>query len=482
MDIAAVDYNSNIPSDNTGVWVVPNKGDGSGTFNVGKATELASGNVVLDIVPGDYNMDGKQDLTLMTAGQFNSNTYTVNPNTSGVLLLPGNGDYTFGAPQLINMPNAEPLWGAYADFNGDGTPDLALAVSWNEYVVEDFQPMVQVLPNLGGGVFGPAVVEMNAYTAGYVTLFNNTTDGAMYLLVGNFSNSGGADIVVSSMYSTAEFVNQGVTAIALTASSTAAEQGTPVTLTATVSQVIGSGVAATGTLTFSDNGTVLGIVETTNGVATLTTALPVGSDVITATYAGDALHNQASASPITVTVASLAPAFLLTASPATLTVAQGATGTVLASLAGNSTFNGAVTITCSGAPAETSCTASPANFTLSAGQSAAVSIVVTTTPPNDTYQANGSSPKPPLVSPLSGLSLAGLAFALWPRRRRRFSLLGLFAVVTLALGAAGALTGCSNGAPTYAGTKAGTYTLTITATSGGLTQALPIALTVTQAQ
>jgi hypothetical protein len=75
-----------------------------------------------------------------------------------------------------------------------------------------------------------------------------------------------------------------------------------------------------------------------------------------------------------------------------------------------------------------------------------VSIVVTTTPPNDTYQANGSSPKPPLVSPLSGLSLAGLAFALWPRRRRRFSLLGLFAVVTLALGAAGALTGCSNGA------------------------------------
>jgi hypothetical protein len=323
---------------------------------------------------------------------------------------------------------------------------------------------------------------MNGFNDYYDNIDNAIDFGSMYLLVGNFSNSGGSDLLVSSEYSTAEFVNQGVTALALTASSTAVEQGAPVTLTATVSQVVSSGVAATGTVTFSDNGTVLGIAAATSGVATLTTVLPVGSDVITATYAGDALHNQATALPITVTVATLAPAFLLTASPATLSVAQGATGTVLASLAGNSTFNGAVAITCSGAPAETSCTASPANVMLSAGQSAAVSIVVATTPPNSTYQANGSSPKPPWMGPLSGLSLAGLVFALWPRRRRRFSLLALIAAVTLALGAAGALSGCSSSAPTYAGTKAGTYTLTVTATSGGLTQALPIALTVTQAQ
>jgi hypothetical protein len=475
LDLAAID------AGNESVWVVPNKADGSGAFNVANATQPMTGHVVTNIISGDYNSDGKQDLTLATAGQV-SPIGILTPNTSGVLLLPGNGNYTFGTTTLVNMPNDEPLWGAYADFNGDGTPDLALAISFNPYVPEVFSPMVKILPNLGGGVFGAPVVEMNGFNDYYDNIDNAIDFGSMYLLVGNFSNSGGSDLLVSSEYSTAEFVNQGVTALALTASSTAVEQGAPVTLTATVSQVVSSGVAATGTVTFSDNGTVLGIAAATNGVATLTTVLPVGSDVITATYAGDALHNQATALPITVTVATLAPAFLLTASPATLSVAQGATGTVLASLAGNSTFNGAVAITCSGAPAETSCTASPANVMLSAGQSAAVSIVVATTPPNSTYQANGSSPKPPWMGPLSGLSLAGLVFALWPRRRRRFSLLALIAAVTLALGAAGALSGCSSSAPTYAGTKAGTYTLTVTATSGGLTQALPIALTVTQAQ
>jgi hypothetical protein len=485
LDLAGVDYsqyNTAIP----GVWVVPNKADGSGSFNAANATELAQGYLVADIIPGDYNSDGKQDLTLATFGQFTGLGVSGNlvPNTTGVLLLPGNGDYTFGAPTLVNMPGASPLSGAYADFNGDGTPDLALAVDTNEYGgTTVFAPMVQILPNLGGGTFGPAIVEMDGTSGTYGTSLDNASiNNDMYLLAGNFSNSGGPDLVISNTYGTSEFVSQGVTALALTASSTAVAQGTPVTLTATVSQVVSSRAAATGAVTFSDNGSVLGIVETTKGVATLTTAPPLGSDVMTATYAGDALHNPASASPITVTVASLVPAFLLTATPPKLTLAQGATGTVLASVAGNSTFSGAVTITCSGAPAETSCTASPANVTLSAGQSASVSVAIATTPPNNAYQANGSTPKPPWMGPLSGLSLAGLAFVLWPNRRRRSKLPAMVAMVGLALGATFALSSCSSSRPTYAGTTAGTYTLTVTATSGGLTQALPIALTVTPAQ
>jgi Bacterial Ig-like domain (group 3)/FG-GAP-like repeat len=482
LDLAAIDIG------NYSVWVVPNKADGSGAFNVANATDLAKGYLVTDIIPGDYNSDGKQDLTLATIGQFTSvgiSSSNYVPNTSGVLLMPGNGDYTFGTSTQINLAGAAPLWGAYADFNGDGTPDLALTVDSDSGTGEiGFAPMVQILPNLGEGTFGRAVVEMDGTSGAYGTsLGNSSINDDMYLLAGNFSNSGGTDLLISCAYGTSEFVNQGVTKLVLTASSTSVGQSSPVTLTATVSQVVSSGVAATGSVTFSDNGSELGIVETTSGVATLTTSLPVGSDAIVATYAGDSLHNQATAAPITVTVASVAPAFILTATPATLSLAQGATGTVLASLAGNSTFSGAVTVTCSGAPAETSCTASPANVTLAAGQSAAVSIVVATTPPNDTYQANGSNPTPRGMGPLSGLSLAGLAFVLWPsRRRRRSSLLMIFAAVTLALGAAGALTGCGSGKPTYPGTTAGTYTLTVTATSGGLTQTLPIALSVTQAQ
>ena len=482
LDLAGADYsqyNTAIP----GVWVVPNKADGSGSFNVANATELAQGYLVADIIPGDYNSDGKQDLTLATFGQVSGLGITgtnLVPNTTGILLLPGNGDYTFGAPTLINMPGASPLSGAYADFNGDGTLDLALAVDTNEYSgTTVFAPMVQILPNLGGGTFGPAIVEMDGTSGTYGTSLSNASiNNDMYLLAGNYSNSGGPDLVISSTYGTSEFVNQGITALALTASSIAVGQDTPVTLTATVSQVVSSSAAATGTVTFSDNGAVVGIVETTNGVATLTTVPPLGSDVMTATYAGDAQHNQASASAITVTVASLAPAFLFTATPATLTLAQGATGTVLASLAGNSAFSGAVTITCSGAPVETSCTASPGNVTLSDGQSASVSVVIATTPPNNSHQANGGNLEPPWMGPLSGLSLASLAFVLWPNRRRRSRLLAMVAMVGLAFGASS----CSSSRPTYAGTTAGTYTLTVSATSGKLTQAVPIVLTVTQAQ
>ena len=469
LDLVAID------SGNLSVWVVPNKADGSGTFDVANATQPVTGNLVTDIVPGDYNSDGKQDLTLATAGQFNAGVLV--PNTSGVLLLPGNGNYTFGTRTLVNMPSAEPLWGAYADFNGDGTPDLALAVSYNPSASPQvLQPMVQILPNLGGGVFGAPVVEMDGL---------NSRGVAMYALVGDFSNSGGSDLLVSSEFGTAEFVNQGVTSLALTASSTTPGQASPVTLTATVNQVAGSANTASGTVTFSANGTVLGIAEVTNGVAILTTtSLPVGADMITATYSGDATHNQATASPITITVAPVTPGFTLTAAPATLTLVQGATGTVLVSIAGNSTFNGAITLSCSGAPTETSCTASPATVTLAAGQAAAMSIVVATTPPNNNYQAKSTHPITPWSGTLGGLSLAGLAFVLWPRRRLRSRLLAIVTVVAVALGASVALTGCSSGsgAPTYAGTTAGTYTLTVTATSGAITQTQTIALTITKAQ
>ena len=467
LDLVAIDAGSN------GVWVVPNKADGSGTFDVANATQPVTGYLVTDIIPGDYNSDGKQDLTLATAGQFNAGILV--PNTSGVLLLPGNGNYTFGTMTLVNMPNAEPLWGAYADFNGDGTPDLALAVSYNlSASPQVVQPMVQILPNLGGGVFGAPVVEMDG--------FNNLGVG-MYALAGDFSNSGGPDLLVSSEWGTAEFVNQGVTSLALTASATTSGQAAPVTLTATVNQVVGSGNTAAGTVTFSANGTVLGIAEVTNGVATLTTtSLPVGSDAITAIYSGDATHNQATASPLTVTVAPVTPGFTLSAAPATLTLAQGATGTVLVSIAGNSTFNGAITLSCSGAPTEASCAASPATVTLAAGQTAAMSIVVATTPPNNNYQAKSTHPITPWSGTLGGLSVAGLAFVLWPRRRLRSRLLAIVAVAAVALGTLSALTGCSSGGHTFAGTTAGTYTLTVTATSGAITQTQTISLTITKAQ
>jgi Bacterial Ig-like domain (group 3)/FG-GAP-like repeat len=473
LDLAAIDQNLQALS--AAVYVIPNKADGSGTFNIALATAPVINYIVSDIVVGDYNSDGKQDLTLTTVGQIDRSTNTIIPNTSGVLLLPGNGDYTFGTPTLIN-PGHFPLWGSYADFNGDGAPDLALVETHNIYTSDAFTSAVQVLPNLGGGTFGPAIYLMDSFLPGRTTFTS-------YTFTGNFTNSGGADLLVSGNQGTAEFVNRGVTTLALIANPTSPAQGVTVTLTANISQAVSAGVSETGSVSFSANGTLLGSTPVAGGIATLTTtALAVGSNTIAATYAGDSNHNQASAS-MKLTVAPVTPAFTLTATPATLTLTRGTTGTVTASLAANSTFSGTVTMGCSGAPSESTCIANPASITLLPGQSTPVSIVIATTPPNNSFAANLSG-MPPWSGTLSGLGLAGVVFLRRPKRRRFSSVLTALAMVSLACGSAGLLNGCSGGgakAAAYPGTTAGQYVLTVTATSGGVSQTQPVALIVSNA-
>ncbi len=86
-------------------------------------------------------------------------------------------------------------------------------------------------------------------------------------------------------------INQDATTTSLTASaSNAASLGQSITFTATVTAVAPGSGSPTGTVTFVDAGTgvTLGSVSLANGRAALTTtALPLGSQTITATYNGD---------------------------------------------------------------------------------------------------------------------------------------------------------------------------------------------------
>jgi uncharacterized protein (TIGR03118 family) len=187
--------------------------------------------------------------------------------------------------------------------------------------------------------------------------------------------------------------------------------------------------------------------------------------------------------------------FSLSASPATAGVMAGGSASVMLNIGGLNGFNSAVTFSCSGEPANTSCTFNPNTVTPSSGGTVTTSMTIATTKPGTPYHPmitlpmSGREPWSYLAIPL--LLIAALAlrkFALagagnLPFGRRRARSLGLVGGAALMLGAASwlMLSGCGGGSNNNAanpGTPTGTTTLVVTATSGSISHSTNITLTV----
>ena len=123
------------------------RGNGDGTFVQQPTQTLIPGENHLgedgtDIDVGDFNRDGIDDLVV-----------AVSLNGSRTVVLIGNGDGTFRAPHIITEPNIRiPHYQAVADYNGDGSQDLALSLGWG------FQGMIEILKGNGDGTFQPLVL------------------------------------------------------------------------------------------------------------------------------------------------------------------------------------------------------------------------------------------------------------------------------------------------------------------------------------
>jgi hypothetical protein len=307
----------------------------------------------------------------------------------------------------------------------------------------------------GGNVL--VVLSLSNGTAAYAP---NSLPVGSYCLVASYSGDLTHAPSVSSPC-VAVTVNQAPTTTNLTASSGAITVGQTATLTATVTAA--SGAMPTGTVTFTSNGsTVLGTVSLNgSGIATLTISPAVGSYSVVASYAGSTNDAPSTSAAVTLTV--IPPGdFSISASPGSQTVYSVQAANYTITIVPSNGFSQPVAFTCNGAPANTTCSFSPA--TINGGGSS--TLTVQTTAPKSVSSLNLRR---------DGLRMAALScmlLILLPRRLRNLARGGgiLLLLAMLAVGAS--ITGCTTQGNLGSGTPVGTYQITINAST--ISSGLPV--------
>jgi hypothetical protein len=141
---------------------------------------------------------------------------------------------------------------------------------------------------------------------------------------------GDGNALTSTSAAVSQTVNKVTSTTTLSVSPAPSTSGQSVTLAATVTPV-----SATGTVQFFSGSTSLGSATLTSGQAQLaTTALPVGTDSLTATYSGDANTAVSTSAAVAQTVNKAASTTILSASPAASTWGQSVTLTATVTPAG----------------------------------------------------------------------------------------------------------------------------------------------------
>jgi len=270
----------------------------------------------------------------------------------------------------------------------------------------------------------------------------------------------------------------------LSTSAASVQAGAQVSLVATMSGPPGSG-APQGLLQFFDsvNGgtaqllgndqillTVASGSASATSTASITPALPVGTNTITVNYSGDGNFNSITQSnSVTITVNAGSPAAFALTTPSggdTLTINKGQSGQFNVFLNADG-FSGTVSLNCTGAPAGTSCTANPNSVDLSADVTS-VPVVVNVAP---STSASVHFLSMPFMFAIV-LGVAPLGF-----RRRRWTGKALMLVGAMCLVAG--MTACgSSSRPAPPPPTAKTYTLTLTGTAGSTSTSIPLTLTV----
>jgi hypothetical protein len=250
-----------------------------------------------------------------------------------------------------------------------------------------------------------------------------------------------------------------------------------VTLTNTGNTVLSvSGAQATGD--FAQTNNCSAPLEAGSSCAIHITFTPTASGTRSGTLT---VSDSAANSPQTDNLTGNGSDFILASSSGSDTIKAGSAASydLTVSPVGGS-FANAVELSCSGLPAQTSCSLSP-NAVTPGGSTATSMLSITTTasvaeaPP---IRQSRSAPLYAVWVQLQSIGLLGIMFAMPKRLSKKARALVLLSLVS---GALVLMIGCGGTGivPTpHAGTTPGTYTITVTGTSGHMQHSLPLTLVV----
>ena len=324
--------------DNT-ISVLLNAGNGTFATQVAYATGFGPA----DVAAADLNQDGKLDLVVS------------NSNSGSLGVYYGLGDGTFQPPLNLSIGEVNPEGIAAGDFNGDGLTDI-----------------VESNAN-GGGAFVLLSFKAETATVAGLALAGVGTHNVNASYPGDASRQASLSntVALSGPVSV-------VTATSVTLAPNPANIGQTVTITATISPAPTG--APLGTVAFFDNGVQIdsATVGATGIVTFSSSALPGGTDSITAVYSGNATFDTSSSAATTETVTPIATATTLVAAPVpgivgqpvtlTATVAPAPTGGTLGTVSfySGTTLLGVGTVNVSGVATLTSSSLPLGNNTLTA--------------------------------------------------------------------------------------------------------------------
>ncbi len=206
-----------------------------------------------------------------------------------------------------------------------------------------------------------------------------------------------------------------------------------------------------------------------------------GNHSISASYSGDPSFTASSSnSPVTFAIQ---PGFTAVSGLAPVSIsAPGGTGSTTVGIIASTGFTTAITFTCSGLPAETTCSSSPAT---GQGPTTVVTTTITviTTAPHITMLRTKQRTYFLATLFAGALPFGGMFLLSSSRRRRWILMLGLMMLLAMlvtipACGGGGSGGGGGSQEKQDPGTPAGTSTVTVTATAGSLSEQGSFVLTV----